>query len=564
MIILGVVQLTAGFTLRRQDLRPHHRDHRREPRRDLRAALDRRRLPVVVARDLRLVHLHRARHLRPGRGRTSAHDLSAETRCAPEQWPLAHTAMPSFGHRCPNQWRSSQTAGLPGKTRWPRGLPRKPCPSEQSTLLGRHVADVLVALHTREVAGSKPAAPILRKPCRCGAFVVSGCTSTAVRGVAEGPLVPDGAQPPPSLLELVVRGLARHTAHAGRSSGGWLLRSLLGLARHGRAADPVAERRRAGARASSRRVGQETISRHLRQAVGRAGPPGRDGDPAEAEPREDTDPPTTLSGRSSRGTRTMEPSEARGADERLEERVMQLEAVVESLQDSVDRASRRFDALIDALQRKTSRPRSRKHSARTPEGEGCDRDRRWWRALGGGASARARCCSASGGHGGCIAARPLCGGRLLGGGRRDPRRGARHVRALRRAVPPASTWIAWNHLRLGSRGDRRGAGTRSRPCPPCRRDAALVTRSEATLDAIAELDQLLQRISADIVDPDWAPAPVDLDELRDLLDQQWKAWRRRHGRRARPGPAAVTGSNRRKCRRVWPMVRRTRTYLYRV
>jgi hypothetical protein len=48
----------------------------------------------------------------------------------------------------------------------------------------------------------------------------------------------------------------------------------------------------------------------------------------------------------------MEPSEARGADEGLEERVMQLEAVAESLQDSVG-PSRRLDALIDALQRET-------------------------------------------------------------------------------------------------------------------------------------------------------------------------------------------------------------------
>ena len=30
------------------------------------------------------------------------------------------------------------------------------------------------SLHTREVAGSKPAAPIVRKPCICGAFVVLG------------------------------------------------------------------------------------------------------------------------------------------------------------------------------------------------------------------------------------------------------------------------------------------------------------------------------------------------------------------------------------------------------
>ena len=61
-----------------------------------------------------------------------------------------------------------------------------------------------------------------------------------------------------------------------------------------------------------------------------------------------------------------------------------------------------------------------------------------------------------------------------------------------------------------------------------------MTRSEATLDAMAELDHLLHRISADVIDPDWGPAPVDLDELRDLLDQRWREWRRRHGRR---GPA---------------------------
>ena len=41
------------------------------------------------------------------------------------------------------------------------------------------------------------------------------------------------------------------------------------------------------------------------------------------------------------------------ADERLAERVSQLEAVVEGLQDAVHRESRRFDALIEALQRKT-------------------------------------------------------------------------------------------------------------------------------------------------------------------------------------------------------------------
>jgi len=51
--------------------------------------------------------------------------------------------------------------------------------------------------------------------------------------------------------------------------------------------------------------------------------------------------------------REVDPPEPQGAHERLEQRVMELEAVVEGLQDAVDRESRRFDALIDALQRKT-------------------------------------------------------------------------------------------------------------------------------------------------------------------------------------------------------------------
>jgi chaperonin cofactor prefoldin len=49
----------------------------------------------------------------------------------------------------------------------------------------------------------------------------------------------------------------------------------------------------------------------------------------------------------------MQPSQPQDANERLEERVARLESVVEGLQDAVHRESRRFDALIDALQRKT-------------------------------------------------------------------------------------------------------------------------------------------------------------------------------------------------------------------
>ena len=49
----------------------------------------------------------------------------------------------------------------------------------------------------------------------------------------------------------------------------------------------------------------------------------------------------------------MESFEDQTAQQRLEERVRRLEMVVEGLQDAVDRESRRFDTLIEALQRKT-------------------------------------------------------------------------------------------------------------------------------------------------------------------------------------------------------------------
>ena len=49
----------------------------------------------------------------------------------------------------------------------------------------------------------------------------------------------------------------------------------------------------------------------------------------------------------------MESFEAQTAEQRLEERVRQLEAVVEGLQDAVHREFERFDALIEALQRRT-------------------------------------------------------------------------------------------------------------------------------------------------------------------------------------------------------------------
>jgi len=72
---------------------------------------------------------------------------------------------------------------------------------------------------------------------------------------------------------------------------------------------------------------------------------------------------------------------------------------------------------------------------------------------------------------------------------------------------------------------QRGPG----PVLPPDLDAAAVTRSEATLDAMAKLDEIFRRISRDLTDPAWAPAPADLDELGDRLEQEWRGWRLRLG-----------------------------------
>ena len=65
------------LAVRRQHLRPGDRDHRRQPRCDRGAAVDRRRQPVVVAGHLRPVRLDRLRHLRLRRGRARAGSLSS-------------------------------------------------------------------------------------------------------------------------------------------------------------------------------------------------------------------------------------------------------------------------------------------------------------------------------------------------------------------------------------------------------------------------------------------------------------------------------------------------------
>src|SRR3954449_3805725 len=80
LIVLGLIQPhwrpLAG---RRQDIRPDHRNRRRQPRCDRGPAVDRRFLPVVVAGHLLLVRVHRPRYLRLRRGRDGAGNLIAGT-----------------------------------------------------------------------------------------------------------------------------------------------------------------------------------------------------------------------------------------------------------------------------------------------------------------------------------------------------------------------------------------------------------------------------------------------------------------------------------------------------
>jgi hypothetical protein len=57
-------------------------------------------------------------------------------------------------------------------------------------------------LHTREVAGSKPAAPILWSPCTRGGFVVCGGGLVGIGGRRVRPRGAIGAQSRPDEVEL--------------------------------------------------------------------------------------------------------------------------------------------------------------------------------------------------------------------------------------------------------------------------------------------------------------------------------------------------------------------------
>jgi hypothetical protein len=62
-------------------------------------------------------------------------------------------------------------------------------------------------------------------------------------------------------------------------------------------------------------------------------------------------------------------------------------------------------------------------------------------------------------------------------------------------------------------------------------DPDAVTRAAAALEALSHVEQLLRRISADVHDDSWSPAPAVLDALHDRLETQWQSWRGEVGRR---------------------------------
>ena len=99
LIILGIIQLTGGFSLiRGQRLRPRARHHRRQPRRDRGTVLDRRRQPLVVAGDIRALHLRRPRdHRLSARMRRSPASESASAGAWATQAPASPPRLLTWG-----------------------------------------------------------------------------------------------------------------------------------------------------------------------------------------------------------------------------------------------------------------------------------------------------------------------------------------------------------------------------------------------------------------------------------------------------------------------------------
>jgi hypothetical protein len=61
-----------------------------------------------------------------------------------------------------------------------------------------------------------------------------------------------------------------------------------------------------------------------------------------------------------------------------------------------------------------------------------------------------------------------------------------------------------------------------------------LAEASAGLEAAVRLRALVERVLADVAAEDWAPAPADLDDLRERLDHEWRVWRRELGRIQEP------------------------------
>src|SRR5688572_23703204 len=60
---------------------------------------------------------------------------------------------------------------------------------------------------------------------------------------------------------------------------------------------------------------------------------------------------------------------------------------------------------------------------------------------------------------------------------------------------------------------------------PAGLDPAAVARATASVEAVARLQALMQRILADVGDDAWSPAAAELVDLHERLDAEWRSWR---------------------------------------
>jgi NAD(P)-dependent dehydrogenase (short-subunit alcohol dehydrogenase family) len=62
-------------------------------------------------------------------------------------------------------------------------------------------------------------------------------------------------------------------------------------------------------------------------------------------------------------------------------------------------------------------------------------------------------------------------------------------------------------------------------------DPDAVAQAAASFEATARLDALLASILADVGDPAWSPAAVELEDLCERVESAWRSWRQGLGRR---------------------------------